>query len=905
MAVTPRHLSLKDRLAHASYRDVKRWLGDETDRLLREGGQFEVDLAEQVLLERDRFELRLPEATAVLRPDPARPKEVLWECSRCRGYACAHVGAAFALVLEDKMALGLAKPPPERVPVESLSEAELEQAALAVRQEKAETERMTVKPAAPGQVWTDYTVSNPTSGRTYRVALRGLERGDSFCSCPDFRTNTLGTCKHILKVQAWVAKSFTAKVLRIPHRPDSFAVHLRYGREVELRLLTPEPLPCATEALVEPVLGKAVSDVHALLHAVGQIEAAGHRVTIYPDAEETIQQWLYRDRIAARVAEIRRDPASHPLRRELLKTELLPYQLEGIAFAVGAGRAVLADDMGLGKTIQGVGVAELLAREAAISRVLVICPVSLKSQWRSEIQRFSERSCQLVLGTAAERAGQYGADVFFTIVNYEQVMRDIVTIERTRWDLIMLDEGQRIKNWEAKTTRIVKGLRSPFALVLTGTPLENRLEELYSVVSFVDERRLGPAFRFLNTFRITDERGKVLGYKNLDTLRARIKPILLRRTRGMVARQLPPRSTEIVRITPTSQQLEVHGGHMLTVASIVRKRFLTEMDLLRLQKALLMCRLCANGTFLVDKQYPGYSSKLEVLRGLLPDLAGEADRKVILFSEWTSMLDAIEPILTAGEVGYVRLDGSVPQKQRAVLVKEFQEKPACRFFLTTNAGATGLNLQAANTIVNVDLPWNPAVLEQRISRAHRMGQQRPVQVYLLVTEDTIEENLLGTLSAKHELALAALDPATDVNRVDLQGGMEELKRRLEVLLGQKPPAPSDLAEKERVEAEAHALTDRKERIASAGGQLLSAAFAFMGELLPKAPESAESARLAADIERGLVQCVEQDDRGALRLTVALPSADALQALARSLASLLAASPPCQSPATAAGRQRDA
>jgi superfamily II DNA or RNA helicase len=890
MPRSPRGIPFKDRLAHASYRDVKRWLGDETDLLLREGGKFEIDIAEQVSLEAERLVLRLPEAEVVLRPDPARPKEVAWECSRCRGHACAHVGAAFVLVLEEKMTLGLSKPPPERVPVESLSEAELEQAALVARQEKAETEQMTVKAAVSGQVWTDYAVSNRASGRTYRVALRGLERGVSFCSCPDFRTNTLGTCKHILKVQAWAAKNFSAKALRTPYRPGGFAVYLRYGRETELRLLTPEPLPAGVGPIARPLAGRALSDVHGLLSAVSQLERGGQRVTVYPDAEEYIQQWLYRDRIAVRVADIRRDPATHPLRQGLLKAELLPYQLDGIAFAVGAGRAVLADDMGLGKTIQGVGVAELLAREAGISRVLVICPVSLKSQWRSEIQRFSSRSCQLVAGTAAERATQYGDEVFFTLVNYEQVMRDIPTIERTRWDLIILDEGQRIKNWEAKTTRIVKGLRSPFALVLTGTPLENRLEELYSVVSFIDERRLGPAFRFLNTFRIADERGKVLGYKNLDTLRALIKPILLRRTRQMVMRDLPLRSTEIMRITPTKEQLEVHGGHMLTVASIVRKAFLTEMDLLRLQRALLMCRMCANGTFLVDKLYPGHSTKLEHLRGLLPELAAEAGRKVILFSEWTSMLDVIEPILEEGQIGYVRLDGKVPQKQRATLVKEFQEKPECRFFITTNAGAVGLNLQAANTIVNVDLPWNPAVLEQRISRAHRMGQQRPVQVYLLVTEDTLEENLLGTLSAKHELALAALDPATDVTRVDLQGGMEELKRRLEVLLGQKPAAAKDLAGRERVVAETQALAERRERLAAAGGQLLSAAFAFMGELLPKAPETPESAQAASEIERSLAQCIEKDDKGVLRLTVALPSAEALQSLARSLASLLAAPP---------------
>ena len=223
------------------------------------------------------------------------------------------------------------------------------------------------------------------------------------------------------------------------------------------------------------------------------------RVTVYPDAEEFIQQRLFQTRIKSLVDEIRRDPARHPLRKQLLKTELLPYQLDGIAFAVGAGRAVLADDMGLGKTIQGVGVAELLAQQAGIRKVLVICPTSLKSQWRSEIERFSDRSCQLVLGAMAERPAQYDNDAFFTVCNYEQVLRDLLAVERVKWDLIILDEGQRIKNWEAKTTHVVKRLKSPFALVLSGTPLENRIDELYSVVQFVDDRRLGPRVSVLQS----------------------------------------------------------------------------------------------------------------------------------------------------------------------------------------------------------------------------------------------------------------------------------------------------------------------------------------------------------------------------------------------------------------------
>ena len=174
---------------------------------------------------------------------------------------------------------------------------------------------------------------------------------------------------------------------------------------------------------------------------------------------------------------------------------------------------------------------------------------------------------------------------------------------------------------------------------------------------------------------------------------------------------------------------------------------------------------------------------------------------------------------------------------------EFQKDPDCRLFITTNAGSIGINLQAANTVINVDLPWNPAVLEQRISRAHRMGQENPVQVFILVTEETIEENLLGTLSAKHELAMAALDPDSEVTAVDLASGMEEMKRRLEVLLGTKPEAPVDESRKEQVEREAQQLL-RKEKIASAGGQLLGAAFAFMSEILPQKEETEQTIQMA-------------------------------------------------------------
>ncbi|MBN2218317.1 MAG: DEAD/DEAH box helicase [Pirellulales bacterium] len=889
-----KRLTLKDRLSHLTYYRACQLLGPEGAKWIRQGAAYDnIDIGRDVYLRGDLLRVKLrgagprgEDVVATITTMAEFPDRLRFNCTACETM-CEHVGAAVSLVLEEKTALGLAAVPDERQPLETLTERELMERALAERADRAKTEKFRIESTDPKKPWTDYTITSALSGKSYRVALRGEERGDSFCSCPDFRTNTLGTCKHILHVLSRVRRRFPAAARRKPYRNREAFVHVFYGEDLTLRFQLPDKPDPKLLKTAGSLANGPVEDVRQLVDCLGRLERLGHAVTVYPDAEELIQRRLFERHMTERMAEIRKAPARHPLRKELLKVELLPYQLEGIAFAAGMGRAILADDMGLGKTIQGVGTAEILAREAGIGRVLVVCPASVKSQWRSEIRRFCDRDVQLVAGGAAQRALQYETECFFTVCNYEQVLRDILAIERVRWDLIILDEGQRIKNWESKTARVIKGLRSPYALVLSGTPLENRLDELYSVVQFVDDRRLPPAFRFFHRHRVVDEKGKVLGYKNLDQLRTNLRPILLRRTRQNVLQQLPPRTSEIVRIPPTDEQIALHCAHMRVVSMITRKAFISEMDLLRLQKALLMCRMSANSTYLVEKQPPGYSSKLEYLSELVDGLFAEADRKALLFSEWTTMLDLIEPMLAKRKLDYVRLDGSVPQKKRQQLVGRFQEDPRCRLFITTNAGSTGLNLQAANTVINVDLPWNPAVLEQRIGRAHRMGQRQPVQVYVLVTEGTIEESLLGTLSAKHDLALAALDSESDVTQVDFASGIEELRQRLEVLLGAKPEAPVDITQCEQVGDQAERLAERRDRVAAAGGEMLGAVFHFLGELVADAsPPAAEP--LVAEVRERLTQCVEEDSSGRPRLTVTLPDRGALDSLAQTLARLMVA-----------------
>lgn len=889
-------LTLWDRLSRLTYPSACKLLGEHAARLIRAGGMLEINVDEQVRLEPDELRVTVPhegrkgDALVRVRLRGDKRDRLAISCSTCHD-PCEHQGAAIALILEEKALLGLAELPVEDLPLEHLDPAALVARALAEREERAQSERMRVRSADPQQPFSDYLVTSGASGKTYRVALRGLERGDSYCSCPDFRKNGLGTCKHLLRVQEKVRRRFSEAALAQPYRRTQLSLHVRYAEQAELRLALPLDVPPAARALIEPLCDRAITDIHDLIARLRELEQLRVPFTIYPDAEAHMHQALRLERLGRVADDITKRAAEHPLRQSLLREPLLPYQLEGIAFVARAGRALLADEMGLGKTVQAIGAAELLAREAGIERVLVVCPASVKAQWRAEIKRFTDRSAQLVSGRSDARHEQYRQQVFFTICNYEQVLRDLSAIETVAWDLIVLDEGQRIKNWEAKTSAVIKSLRSPFALVLSGTPLENRLEELYSVVEFIDERRLGPAFSFLHRHRVVSETGKVLGYKDLDRLREALRPLMLRRTRAKVLAQLPARTMEIVRIPPTDEQLGYHVAQMRIVAAIVRKRYISEMDLLRLQKALLLCRLVANSTYLVDKQAPGYSTKLAYLDDLFARFAAEPGRKAVLFSEWTTMLDLIEERLERHDLRFVRLDGSVPQKARQRLVSEFQRNADCRLFLATNAGATGLNLQAANTVINVDLPWNPAVLEQRIGRAHRMGQKQPVHVFVLVSEGTIEDNLLATLSAKSELALAALDVDSTVDALELPRGMDELKRRLEVLLGAEAIAPVDESAERARKLE---LERRREQVAEAGGRLLSAAFDLFAQLLPEAPSTAESEQLAARLKTELSSCFEPGTNGKPKLTVTLPDTSAfdglIQLMARALTNEASAAP---------------
>jgi hypothetical protein len=349
---------------------------------------------------------------------------------------------------------------------------------------------------------------------------------------------------------------------------------------------------------------------------------------------------------------------------------------------------------------------------------------------------------------------------------------------------------------------MVKALPSRYAFVLTGTPLENRIDELYSIFQFLDPRILGPLWHFNDRFYELEKRPngtyKILGYKNLDQLRAIIAPYVLRRTRDEVLKDLPPRTDNNYFVEMSDPQWKAYNEFRESLAKLIAKaqrKPLTPKE----REILLMClvkmRLICNALALHDKELPPKEQertgpKLGELGEILTEDIASNGHKAIIFSQWSNMLALTEPIIKRVGLGYVKLTGDVPSSKRGALIQQFFDDPACRVFLSTDAGGVGLNLQAASLVINLDLPWNPAVLEQRIARAHRHGQPSSVQVVNLVAKDTIEERMLDTLAAKKNVFATVFGTDESPTAIRFEDTGQSLLQKLGDLL--KTPAEVEL-----------------------------------------------------------------------------------------------------------------
>jgi superfamily II DNA or RNA helicase len=441
-----------------------------------------------------------------------------------------------------------------------------------------------------------------------------------------------------------------------------------------------------------------------------------------------------------------------------LRATLRPYQQEGVSWLAWLKKAgvggVLADDMGLGKTLQALCTLE--------GRSLVVAPTSVLPNWAAEARKFRP-SLKVCTYHGPSRSLDHKADLVLT--SYALLRLDIELLAAQAWDTVILDEAQAIKNPDAQVARAAYRLQAERRLTLTGTPVENRLEELWSQFHFVNPGYLGGRKSFVDRYATPIQNGEAGAAARL---RDRIRPFVLRRMKEEVARDLPPRTDMVLHCELSAKERAVYD----TIRAATKETVLRELgqggSVMKALEALLRLRQAACHSALVPGQKAAGSAKVDLLVETLDEVVAEG-HKALVFSQWTSLLDLVEPELKAAGIPFIRLDGST--NDREAVVQKFQSKGGPPvFLLSLKAGGVGLNLTAADHVFLLDPWWNPAVEDQAADRAHRLGQDKPVMVYRLVSEDTVEERILSLQERKRALADAALgeaDRAGSITRDEL------------------------------------------------------------------------------------------------------------------------------------------
>jgi superfamily II DNA or RNA helicase len=414
--------------------------------------------------------------------------------------------------------------------------------------------------------------------------------------------------------------------------------------------------------------------------------------------------------------------------------------------------ALLADDMGLGKTLQALC--------AMRGRTLVVSPTSVLHNWVDEIERFRPGLSYNVYHGAGRRLN---GDRDVTLTTYALLRIDADQLAAERWDTLILDEAQAIKNPDSKVAQAAYRLNGDFRMTLSGTPVENRLDELWSQFHFINRGLLGARRNFEQRYAKPIDAGD---QETAERLRDRIRPFLLRRLKRDVAPELPPRTDVVLHSTLSRSERDTYDAIRAAGLSEVVEQLSSGASVMQALEVLLRLRQAACHPALVPGQSADSSSKVELLLEFLDEVLAE-DHKALVFSQWTSLLDLVEPHLDRAKIPFTRLDGAT--RDRAAVVGHFQDPNGPPVLLASlKAGGLGLNLTAADCVFILDPWWNPAAEDQAADRAHRIGQNRPVIVYRLVSEDTVEERIIALQQKKRALSEAALGGAAGaLSREDL------------------------------------------------------------------------------------------------------------------------------------------
>ena len=441
-----------------------------------------------------------------------------------------------------------------------------------------------------------------------------------------------------------------------------------------------------------------------------------------------------------------------------LAGELRPYQLRGVAWldamcTLGLG-GCLADDMGLGKTIQVIGL-HLHRRARGSGPLLVVCPTSLLGNWERELHRFAP-GVPVRRYHGGERHLDDLADDEVVVATYGVARRDHAELSAAGFSLVVADEAQHAKNPRSATARALRAITSDARVALTGTPVENRLSELWAILDWSTPGLLGPLERFRRSVAVPVERYR--DPEATERLARMVRPFLLRRQKSdpLIAPELPPRTVSDLPVPLTTEQATL-GAEVAEAMDRITQHTGIERRGQVLRLLTVLKQICNHPAQYLHQRAPvaGRSGKLAALEELLGVIVAEGD-SVLVFSQFVEMLTLIESRLADLGIGTLLLHGGVQARRRNELVQAFQDGAAPVFLLSLKAGGVGLNLTRATHVVHYDRWWNPAVEDQATDRAHRIGQDRPVQVHRLIAEGTLEDRIATMLERKRALADAVV-----------------------------------------------------------------------------------------------------------------------------------------------------
>ena len=687
-------------------------------------------------------------------------KHIVAECTCKSRHLCRHQAAALMQLHE------LLKLQEEATPTEGIKYSRKGMMKRVVEERVEKAQRANYKIEFADNIYGEHHLTNE-KGLTYRLTFRDLERKHGYCSCPDYGTNKLGTCKHLIYAFENLNRNMAIVPEVLPVYPF-IEVFLNPFRELKISWFYPEkPIGAVAELLYRYFGNKNYIEDDQVEQFLGFLNNASgfKQILVRPEVMKKVEK-------AHEAAALKQISKNAHFDFSLLNKPLLPYQETGVQFVTFKTGAILADEIGLDKTSQAIAAAIMKKQFLGFRSTLVICPSSLKITWKNTIESLTNEHAIIVQGTTEERTLLYqSGEAFFKIVNFDTLVRDQHIIRLFPPDLVTIDDAQKIKNYTTVTSSAIKSIPRRHTLLLTSSPPESDLLELYSLVLFVDQELLTPLweFSYQHCYFNPENKNKVVGYYDLDVLWQRINKIVLRRTKSEVIKQLPQIINLDVPVKTDTRQVSLQIKFASEALSVLSQNIITPYDVRKLSILFEKLRMTASSVSLVEESAKT-APKTDELKNILVDKLRNPgiENKVVIITSWQKMSNLIQRMLRIQRINFVEIQPDMPSHKKKELALMFGKNQDVNVLLTTDDNAKAINFQLVDTIINFDISENtysrnhwPGTIDPLVNR------NKSLTIINLISENSVEE-IFRSYPDNHYLAihnLAAIQAVVDDGKI--------------------------------------------------------------------------------------------------------------------------------------------